>query len=65
MPESKYIGMKIKTDHTINSFTMMMSAKSMFPAPNDKQPIELATDLTALGLADYDDQPACSPVRIK
>ncbi len=65
MPESKYIGMKVKTDYTINSSTMMMSAKSMFPAPNNKQPMELATDLTTLGLADYDDHPACSPVRIK
>ncbi|HBU6102582.1 TPA: hypothetical protein MC434_002518, partial [Serratia marcescens] len=34
MPESKYMGMKVKTDYTINSSTMMMSAKSMFPSPN-------------------------------
>ena len=52
MPESKYIGMKVKTDYTINSSTMMMSAKSMFPSPNDKQPMELTVDLSALGLAD-------------
>ncbi|MGK8663196.1 MULTISPECIES: hypothetical protein [Serratia] len=65
MPESKYIGMRVKTDYTINSSTMMMSAKSMFPSPNDKQPMEMATDLTALSLADYNYQPACSPVRIK
>ncbi|WP_406903369.1 hypothetical protein [Serratia marcescens] len=52
MPESKYIGMKVKTDYTINSSTMMMSAKSMFPSPDSMKPMELTVDLSALGLAD-------------
>ena len=52
MPESKYMGMKVKTDYTINSSTMMLSAKSMFPSPDSMKPMELTVDLSALGLAD-------------
>lgn len=44
--------MKVKTDYTINSSTMMMSAKSMFPSPDSMKPMELTVDLSALGLAD-------------
>lgn len=47
MPESKYMGMKVKTDYTINSSTMMMSAKSMFPSPDSMKPMELTVDLCA------------------
>ena len=46
------MGMKVKTDYTINSSTMMMSAKSMFPSPDSMKPMELTVDLSALGLAD-------------
>ena len=43
------MGMKVKTDYTINSSTMMMSAKSMFPSPDSMKPMELTVDLSALG----------------
>ena len=46
------MGMKVKTDYTINSSTMMMSAKSMFPSPDSMKPMELTVDLSALGPAD-------------
>ena len=39
------MGMKVKTDYTINSSTMMMSAKSMFPSPDSMKPMELTVDL--------------------
>jgi hypothetical protein len=48
---SKYIGMKVKTDYSINTKTLMMSAKSMFPSPHSTQPLELTVNLNALGIA--------------
>ncbi|EMF07018.1 hypothetical protein [Serratia marcescens] len=64
MPESKYMGMKVKTDYTINSSTMMMSAKSMFPSPDSMKPMELTVDLSALGLADIYAFGAFKPVAL-
>ncbi|MDY4374958.1 hypothetical protein [Pectobacterium carotovorum] len=52
MPESKYVGMKVTTEYSINPQSMMMSAKSMFPSPNSTKPMELTADLSALGLSD-------------
>ncbi|MBA0165268.1 hypothetical protein F9U42_20240 [Pectobacterium versatile] len=52
MPESKYVGMKVTTEYNINTQSMMMSAKSMFPSPHSTQPMELTADLSPLGLAD-------------
>ncbi|MEQ9885038.1 hypothetical protein [Pectobacterium zantedeschiae] len=52
MPESKYVGMKVTTEYNINTQSMMMSAKSMFPSPHSTQPMELTADLSALGLSD-------------
>nr|WP_240345915.1 hypothetical protein [Pectobacterium brasiliense] len=50
MPESKYVGMQVTTEYNINTQSMMMSAKSMFPSPDSTQPMELTADLSALGL---------------
>ncbi|KHS96214.1 membrane protein [Pectobacterium brasiliense] len=61
MPESKYAGMKVTTEYNINTQSMMMSAKSMFPSPHSTQPMELTADLSALGLSDSYSFGAFSP----
>ncbi|SQI32422.1 Uncharacterised protein [Serratia plymuthica] len=50
-PESKYVGMKVTSEYTIDTTSMMMSAKSMLPSPNTLQPLEITVDLSPLGMA--------------
>ena len=50
MPTSKYVGMKVTSEYTVNTSSMMMSAKSMLPSPMATQPLELTVDLSALGI---------------
>lgn len=50
MPTSKYVGMKVTSEYTVNPSSMMMSAKSMLPSPMATQPLELTVDLSPLGI---------------
>ncbi|MNG65273.1 hypothetical protein D4100_16435 [Serratia inhibens] len=50
-PESRYVGMKVSSEYTIDTASLMMSAKSMLPSPNTLQPLELTIDLSPLGMA--------------
>ncbi|MGB8667159.1 MAG: hypothetical protein WCD24_20775 [Serratia inhibens] len=51
-PESKYVGLKVVSEYTINTSSSMMSAKSMLPSPNTLQPLEITVDLSSLDLTD-------------
>lgn len=50
-PESRYVGMKVSSEYTIDTASLKMSAKSMLPSPNTLQPLELTVDLSPLGMA--------------
>jgi hypothetical protein len=50
MPTSEYVGMKVTSEYTVNTSSMMMSAKSMLPSPMATQPLELTVDLSPLGI---------------
>jgi len=47
---SKFAGMPVKTDYSIDPKTLTMSAKSMFPSPVATQPLELTVNLNPLGI---------------
>lgn len=49
-PQSKYLGLTVKTDYTVDPQTLKMSATSHFASPNGTQPLQLSVDLNALGL---------------
>lgn len=48
---ARFLGMPVTTQYEINTKSLMMSAKSIFPSPVKTQPLELSVDLNALGLA--------------
>lgn len=49
-PNSKFVGMPVKTDYSIDPKTLMMSAESMFPSPVATQPLELTVKMNPLGI---------------
>ncbi|MBZ0091324.1 MAG: hypothetical protein K8F27_03765 [Sulfuricellaceae bacterium] len=50
-PNSRFVGMPVTTRYTVDTKTLMMSAKSTFPSPHSTQPLELTVPLNALGIA--------------
>lgn len=48
---SKFVGMQVKTDYSVDTKTLMMSAESMFPSPVATQPLELTVKMNPLGIA--------------
>lgn len=50
-PNSRFVGMQVQTQYSIDTQTLMMSARSTFPSPQSLQPLELNVDLNPLGIA--------------
>lgn len=47
---SKFAGMPVKTQYSVDPKTLTMSAESIFPSPHSTQPLELTAKLNALGI---------------
>lgn len=50
-PNSRFVGMTVRTKYSIDTKTLMMSAISAFPSPHSTTPLELTVPLNALGIA--------------
>jgi hypothetical protein len=48
--KSKFVGMPVATEYSIDTRTLTMSAKSMYPSPVATQPLEFITTLSPLGI---------------
>ena len=50
-PTSRYLGVTVTTQYSIDAQTMIMSASSSLPSPQATKPVMLTIKLSALGLA--------------
>ncbi|RDS83906.1 hypothetical protein DWU98_04880 [Dyella monticola] len=50
-PDSRYLGVTVTTQYSIDAQTMMMSASSSLPSPHATQPLQLTVKLSPLGIA--------------
>jgi len=50
-PTSKYVGMPVTTEYSIDPKTLIESATSSFPSPVATQPLQLSVRLAPLGIA--------------
>jgi hypothetical protein len=50
-PDSRYLGVTVTTQYSIDAQTMIMSASSSLPSPQATKPLQLTVKLSPLGIA--------------
>jgi hypothetical protein len=50
-PDSRYLGVTVTTQYSIDAQTMLMTATSSLPSPQATKPVQLSIKLSPLGLA--------------
>lgn len=62
---SRYVGLTVKTKYSIDTQTLIMSAKSSFASPVSTQPLQLTVPMHPLGLSSNYSFGAFRPVQLK